>query len=213
MIFTLPPVEVSGILAWIAADFCREHQTASRGRTIGTPMNSLFTCEYNIVNMFTAYKLSVAAEENEDNNILSEPVRVLGMITLNDIQRLEAESSKGKGWIACTTGPVYCSTVYSFLNSTFPYIDAIFLERPQYYDLVIDLTTSTPNKASRPTLYMSRPLPIQSNDKRKAGWKLETVRFTWSDVKLVRSIRWLCYTEASNSLFPSFVVDRTRSHS
>lgn len=87
------------------------------------------------------------------------------MVTLSDIARLEAESAKGRGWIACTT-------------------DAIFMEKPQYYDLIIDLTTSTPNKTSRPTLHMSK-LASPSNGKRKAGYKLETVRFTWSDVKLV----------------------------
>ena len=67
------------------------------------------------------------------------------MVTLSDIARLEAESAKGRGWIACTT-------------------DAIFMEKPQYYDLIIDLTTSTPNKTSRPTLHMSK-LASPSNGK------------------------------------------------
>ncbi|TFY72081.1 hypothetical protein EVG20_g933 [Dentipellis fragilis] len=50
-------------------------------------------------------------------------IKVLGMVTLHDIRKLAEESTDGRGWIACTT-------------------DALFLERPQYYDLIIDLTTS-----------------------------------------------------------------------
>ena len=67
--------------------------------------------------------------------------------------------------------------------------DAIFLEKPSYYDLVIDLTTSTPNKASRPTFYVSRPLP-QSNDRRGPTHKLSVIRFSWSDVKLVSTVQF-----------------------
>lgn len=92
------------------------------------------------------------------------------MVTLNDISRLEAESATGRGWIACTT-------------------DALFMEKPQYYDLIIDLTTSTPSKSSRPSLYLSKPkvpsLSAKSIGKKKVGWKLESVRFTWSDVRVV----------------------------
>jgi hypothetical protein len=56
--------------------------------------------------------------------------------------------------------------------------DAIFLEKPQYYDLVIDLTTSTPMKVSRPTFYASRSVS-------QGKFKLSVIRFAWSDVKLV----------------------------
>ena len=93
------------------------------------------------------------------------------MVTLNDLSRLEAESATGRGWIACTT-------------------DALFMEKPQYYDLIIDLTTSTPSKASRPSLYLSKPKSTgsasKSSGKKKAGWKLESVKYTFSDVRLVR---------------------------
>ena len=94
---------------------------------------------------------------------------MLGMVTLNDLERLERESATGRGWIACTT-------------------DALFMERPQYYDLIIDLTTSTPYKNSRPTLHLSKCTPASTNGKKKASYKLETVRFTWSDVKLVSAV-------------------------
>ncbi|KAJ3753991.1 hypothetical protein EV360DRAFT_87263 [Lentinula raphanica] len=93
-------------------------------------------------------------------------IDVLGMITLSDVDRLQAESKSGKGWIACTT-------------------DAIFLERPSYYDLLIDLTTSTPNKATRPTFYSSRPIySQQASSSRGPTHRLSAIRFAWSDVKL-----------------------------
>jgi hypothetical protein len=62
--------------------------------------------------------------------------------------------------------------------------DAIFLEKPAYYDLVIDLTTLTPNKATRPTFYASRPSP-QGNGGKGSSHKLSVIRFAWSDIKLV----------------------------
>ena len=93
-----------------------------------------------------------------------ESVKVLGMVTLNDLDMLKHAGESGRGWIACTT-------------------DAIFLDKPSYYDLVIDLTTSTPSKASRPTLYLSRP--VEPVSPRGPTYRLSTVQFTWSDVKLV----------------------------
>ncbi|KAF7361070.1 hypothetical protein MSAN_01137900 [Mycena sanguinolenta] len=87
-------------------------------------------------------------------------ISVLGMVTLNDMDRMKVE---GNGWVACTT-------------------DAIFLEKPSCYDLLIDLTTSTPNKATRPTFHASRPQPAGS----RPTHRLSVVRFSWSDIKLVR---------------------------
>ncbi|EJD00524.1 uncharacterized protein FOMMEDRAFT_169942 [Fomitiporia mediterranea MF3/22] len=186
LIYTLPPVEVAGILAWITADLCREHHMSPRNdRTsfgMGVPMPSLFsqpkTTEISDAN---------ANNRNEGGEKQESPF-VLGMITLSDLPRLEQLSSTGRGWIACTT-------------------DAIFLEKPQYYDLVVDLTTCTPSKASRPALYMSKSTSSGGSGivsgissglgmggggggggsgmgRGKEKWKLETVRFTWSDVKL-----------------------------
>ncbi|KAH7912115.1 hypothetical protein BJ138DRAFT_1112646 [Hygrophoropsis aurantiaca] len=93
-----------------------------------------------------------------------EGINVLGMVTLSDLDKMHHEGKSGRGWIACTT-------------------DAIFLEKPSYYDLVIDLTTSTPSKASRPTLYLSKPQQPQTG-MRGPTHRLSVVRFTWSDVKL-----------------------------
>lgn len=94
-----------------------------------------------------------------------EGIRVLGMVTLSDLDVLQSEDSCRRGWVACTT-------------------DAIFLEKPSCYDLVIDLTTSTPSKTSSPTLYLSQPTEW-TDDGKGRGHKLSTVRFTWSDVKVV----------------------------
>lgn len=46
MIYTLPPVEVAGIMAWVASDLCREHHAAPRHHTLGTPIESLLNCEF-----------------------------------------------------------------------------------------------------------------------------------------------------------------------
>jgi len=81
------------------------------------------------------------------------------------VDRMQEEGKTGRGWIACTT-------------------DAIFLEKPSCYDLVIDLTSLTSNKATRPTLHVSRPLP-QPAKGRGPTHQLSTTRFAWSDIKLV----------------------------
>lgn len=97
-----------------------------------------------------------------------EGISVLGMVTLNDLDRLRAEGNTGRGWVACTT-------------------DAIFLEKPSCYDLLIDLTTSSPNNATRPTFYASRQSASSPTP------RLSVVRFSWSDIKLV------CFSLTSSS--------------
>lgn len=95
----------------------------------------------------------------------NEGISVLGIVTLHDIDMLDRESRTGRGWIACTT-------------------DAVFLEKPQHYDLVIDLTSYAPENraAARPGLQLTTKEPYA----RRPTYRLSTVRFTWSDVKLVR---------------------------
>ncbi|KZT57990.1 hypothetical protein CALCODRAFT_517068 [Calocera cornea HHB12733] len=100
-------------------------------------------------------------------------VPVLGLVGLIDIDRLKAEGEKGKGWIACTT-------------------DAIFLERPQLYDLIVDMSTvprfaSAPSTSSEPTSLPPRPTffvstRIQHPTKPKDTHVLRPARFTWSDL-------------------------------
>ncbi|KAH9168538.1 hypothetical protein EDB89DRAFT_1855427 [Lactarius sanguifluus] len=91
-----------------------------------------------------------------------EGINVLGSVTLHDIDMLERESRTGRGWIACTT-------------------DAVFLEKPQYYDLIIDLTSYAPTeRRARPGLQLAIKEPYA----RRPTYRLSTIRFTWSDVKL-----------------------------
>ncbi|KZO97241.1 hypothetical protein CALVIDRAFT_597586 [Calocera viscosa TUFC12733] len=102
-----------------------------------------------------------------------EKVPVLGLIGLIDIDRLKAEGEKGRGWIACTT-------------------DALFLERPQLYDLVVDMSTVPRSVSSAST--SSEPVPalphpsffistrIPHPTKPKDTHVLHPARFTWSDL-------------------------------
>ncbi|TRM66558.1 hypothetical protein BD626DRAFT_565660 [Schizophyllum amplum] len=106
-----------------------------------------------------------------------DAITALGMVTLSDLDRLEKESETGRGWIACTT-------------------DALFLEKPSYYDLLIDLTSSTPDKASRPTFYSSR---LQQEGTSRPVAKLSTIRFAWSDVKLWNELNRILALDASAS--------------
>ena len=71
-------------------------------------------------------------------------------------------------------------------NATAGTTDAIFIEKPSYYDLLIDLTTLTPHKATRPTFYASKPVSSQPGSSKSPTHRLSTVRFAWSDIKLVR---------------------------
>jgi len=158
LIYTLPPVEAACILCRVAADMCYEDQI-----------------DY----------LSGSTEGGRYSDRLmgkcKEGINVLGMVTLNDLDMLHHLGRGGRGWIACENELVFHScTLIVTIGTT----DAIFLEKPSYYDLVIDLTTCTPSKASRPTLYISRPLPQQLGS-RGPSHRLSVMRWTWSDVKLV----------------------------
>lgn len=113
-----------------------------------------------------------------------EGINVLGMVTLSDADMLIEEGKSGRGWIACEHLTVY--SCFYLIIGAIGTTDAIFLEKPSYYDLVIDLTTSTPFKATRPTLYTSRPLEQQPGS-RGPSHRLSAMRWTWSDVKLVCS--------------------------
>ncbi|KII90378.1 hypothetical protein PLICRDRAFT_38890 [Plicaturopsis crispa FD-325 SS-3] len=143
LIYTLPPVEAACILCQVAADMCYENQVDYES---SPPMDGGSSNARG--------KLKAKCNEG---------IKVLGMVTLQDWDRMAEEGKNGRGWIACTT-------------------DALFLEKPSCYDLVVDLTTSTPLKASRPTLSISRP--IAQSSPRGPTHRLSVIRFTWSDVKL-----------------------------
>ncbi|KAF5375835.1 hypothetical protein D9615_008178 [Tricholomella constricta] len=157
LIYTLPPVEAACILCQVAADICYEAQldNSPEGHQTSHP---------HIGRLKGRCK---------------EPINVLGMVTLSDMDRLHSESLTGRGWIACTT-------------------DAIFLEKPSCYDLLIDLTTSTPNKATRPTFYASKPIPPQPGNSRSPTHRLSTIRFAWSDIKLWNELDRILQLDAEN---------------
>ena len=80
LIYTLPPVEVACILCQVAADICFDSQIDSddRGNTNG--------------------KLKGRHRD---------PVNILGMITLTDVDRLQLASQSGRGWVACKSSFIY----------------------------------------------------------------------------------------------------------
>ncbi|KZT66324.1 hypothetical protein DAEQUDRAFT_813671 [Daedalea quercina L-15889] len=151
LIYTLPPVEAACILCQVAADICYQWQNGDADAPIDHDTQP--------------------APRLKGKSI--EGVKVLGMITLNDLSKLDEESKSGRGWIACTT-------------------DAIFLERPSYYDLLIDLRTSTPN--TRPTFYVTKP--YEQSGSKMPSYRLSVARFTWSDVKLWSEIDRLLRVDA-----------------
>ncbi|KAI0820886.1 hypothetical protein BC628DRAFT_1394823 [Trametes gibbosa] len=145
LIITMPPVEAACILCQVAADTCYEEQVSSPVAGSESPGGG---CE-----------ASGAPPRLKGRN--TSGVRVLGMVTLNDLDKLEFESKSGRGWVACTT-------------------DSIFFDKPSYYDLLIDLRPATPN--TRPTFHV--PKPVEQLNGRGPTHRLSSVRFTWSDVRL-----------------------------
>ncbi|KAI0925403.1 hypothetical protein AcV7_005657 [Taiwanofungus camphoratus] len=152
LIYTFPPVEAACILCQVAADICYQYQAGGDDGSL--------------------------QDEDEPGRTLKgkskEGVKVMGMVTLSDFDKLSKESKSGRGWIACTT-------------------DAIFLEKPSYYDLLIDLRTSTPN--TRPAFYV--PKSSEQPNGRGPSYRLSVVRFTWSDVKLWTELDSLLQVDAS----------------
>ncbi|KAI0292962.1 hypothetical protein B0F90DRAFT_1811880 [Multifurca ochricompacta] len=161
LIYTQPPVEFACFICQVAADMCFEDQTQTQ--------TTEATAESNDGNDPDDGRFSGAIPQMVGlNGKQKEGINVLGIVTLHDIGVLERESTTGRGWIACTT-------------------DAVFLEKPQYYDLVIDMTTFSPERAySRPSLQLSvkEPSTLNGRVSRKPSYRLSTIRFTWSDVKL-----------------------------
>ena len=183
MIYTVPPVEAACTLCQVAADMCFEAQ---------------------VYNPDQEAALASASGAHTPIDRLrgrsKEPLSVLGVVTLNDIDRLKMESATGRGWIACeqSFSNLPRSTVSDpcrFLAGT---TDAIFLEKPQLYDLLIDLTSAAPNRASRPSFYSSKPVSSGSS---KETHKLSSIRFAWSDVRLVRLVSAIIVLYPDSVLF------------
>jgi hypothetical protein len=106
-----------------------------------------------------------------------EGINLLNVVTLHNIGPLERESTTGCGWIACMW---YFQRAFIHLVIVSPALsigttDASFLERPQYYDLVIDMTFS-PKRASHPNLQLS--VKESNGRSRRPSYHLSIVRFT-----------------------------------
>lgn len=160
LIYTLPPVEPACVLCHVAADLCFEAQCKTFYGGSGPHDTDDEEGEHSDGSSARGGGLPTRLSGRS-----REGITVLGMVTLSDLDKMHHEGKTGRGWIACTT-------------------DAIFLEKPSYYDLVIDLTTSTPLRSTRPTLYVSKPVHQQSPGSRGPTHRLSLVRFTWSDVRL-----------------------------
>ncbi|KAF9026617.1 hypothetical protein BDZ89DRAFT_1161175 [Hymenopellis radicata] len=99
------------------------------------------------------------------------PAHVLGCVGLMDFSRLVSPSSAS--WIACTT-------------------DAIFLEKPQCYDILFDVSEQ---RMYTPSLIRSAggeggvEEEEEEGEERRAGkWKLSGARWAWSDVRVFNSL-------------------------
>ena len=80
LIYTLPPVEVACILCQVAADICFDSQIGSDDRD--NPKDKL-------------------------KGRHRDPVNILGMVTLADVDRLQLASQSGRGWVACKSSFLY----------------------------------------------------------------------------------------------------------
>ncbi|GJJ11540.1 hypothetical protein Clacol_005774 [Clathrus columnatus] len=104
--------------------------------------------------------------DTRSNQLRDEQPLVLGMVGIIDVEKLIKHQDCG--WIACTT-------------------DAIFLEKPALYDLIIDMTTTRP---ARPAFFISKAIPSSNSLASSGGtsssikYRLVPTRFTFSDVRL-----------------------------
>ncbi|KAF8321111.1 hypothetical protein DL93DRAFT_2152373 [Clavulina sp. PMI_390] len=109
-----------------------------------------------------ATQICFSSLPSHSQQAFTESFSNVGLVGLFDIERLKAMSQNGQGWIACTT-------------------EKLFLEKPQLYDMVIDLTTP-PAPASRPLLFQSYPTSPPSSS--PATYRLRPIAPTFSDIYL-----------------------------
>lgn len=82
LIYTLPPVEAACILCQVAADICYAAQLDPSTNVINEndPATQYYT---------------------RPKGKTQEGIHVLGMVTLNDLDRMDREGKTGRGWVAC----------------------------------------------------------------------------------------------------------------
>jgi hypothetical protein len=101
LIFTLPPVEAACILCQVASDICYEAQAES--------MTSASNSNYTSIESSLDHQVTGGGEvfgrdasrERKLKGRNKEGIKVLGMVNLNDMDKLEEEGKSGRGWIAC----------------------------------------------------------------------------------------------------------------
>ena len=81
LIYTLPPVEPACILCHVAADMCFEVQQ--------DPLNA------------DEEGLPHDGEPQRLKGRCREAINILGLVTLNDTDRMKEDGKNGRGWIAC----------------------------------------------------------------------------------------------------------------
>jgi hypothetical protein len=96
LIFTLPPVEAACNLCQVAADLCFDAQLAQPPPAALSPLIDGFDDDDGASTWTGA-----AAAPPPLEGRCKEGLKVLGMITLNDMDRLDRETETGTGWIAC----------------------------------------------------------------------------------------------------------------
>lgn len=100
LIYTLPPVEASCVLCYVAADLCFELQCdASYSNGVDGagdhPPNGEELPDTDA---------AVGGETSSLSRLRGrsrEGITVLGMVTLNDLDKMHHEGKSGRGWIAC----------------------------------------------------------------------------------------------------------------
>ncbi len=106
----------------------------------------------------------------------------LGLITLNDIDRIRKDIHDG--WIACTT-------------------DRVFFDKTELFDMIIDIS---PN-VQRPTLYITnRPQRWYEPNHRRP--RLHHARFTWSEVASVCNLALQICFKSSHDIRQWHDLDR-----
>ena len=80
LIYTLPPVEAACILCQVAADMCFDSQIDSKDGNVST---------------------------GRLKGRHKDPINILGMVTLTDVDRLKLASQSGRGWVACKSSFIY----------------------------------------------------------------------------------------------------------
>lgn len=127
-------------------------------------------------------------------SVSRKDVNMWGVVTLHDIDSLKrpaAQAPQGGGWIACTTDTLFVEKtdcwdlLVDLTNINLPLLPSVFLLSSESPTELPPTATGDEDGRGRVRLY-SPKATFETNGLRKSGSVgLSSVRFTWSDVKLV----------------------------